>query len=249
MRKTYLFDLYGTLIDLHTNETKITLWRAMARLYSMWGAIYTAQELKKEFFRLDKAERVRLYPEMKTRFEAPDLEPNHVENDLGLVFRMLYEAKGVEVSDEIVAYTAAAFRSISISYIQLFPGVIEMIDELHNKGCKAYLLSNAQKLFTKPEMESLGLYDKLDGILFSSDAGIMKPSPYFYRHIFDVYGLDSADCVMVGNEYFADVMGSNRVGLPSVFFHTIHSGKGIGPLPNNCIEIDDIRKVSSCIFD
>jgi len=248
MRKTYLFDLYGTLVDLSTNEKKATLWRAMARLYSMWGANYTPQELKTEYWKMDRSERERLYPLMQEKYNAPDLEKNQTECEIGVVFRDLYERKGVQVSDELVAYTAAVFRSISISYIQLFPGVTLMLDELHSKGCKAYLLSNAQKLFTHPEVLSLGLYDKLDGILYSSDAGIMKPSPYFYKTIMDKFDLDPSDCVMVGNEYKADIMGSNRVGLPSVFFHSAQSGIEIGPLPDNCIQISSMRDVSSCEF-
>lgn len=40
------------------------------------------------------------------------------------------------------------------------------LDELHRRGCKVYLLSNAQASFTRPEMESLGLVEKFDGIFY-----------------------------------------------------------------------------------
>ena len=45
MYKNYIFDLYGTLIDINTNEWKKSLWKNMAMIYSMSGASYTGKEL------------------------------------------------------------------------------------------------------------------------------------------------------------------------------------------------------------
>ena len=40
--ENYIFDLYGTLVDIQTNEKKASLWKNMAHIYSMTGAVYTA---------------------------------------------------------------------------------------------------------------------------------------------------------------------------------------------------------------
>ena len=40
---------------------------------------------------------------------------------------------------------------------------------------KKFLLSNAQSCFTLDELDALGLADRFDGILLSSDAGMKKP--------------------------------------------------------------------------
>ena len=45
MYKNYVFDLYGTLIDINTDEWSIELWEKMAVYYGYMGAIYTAEEL------------------------------------------------------------------------------------------------------------------------------------------------------------------------------------------------------------
>lgn len=47
MYKNYLFDLYGTLVDINTNEWKTYLWSKMAELYAFEGADYTPMQLKK----------------------------------------------------------------------------------------------------------------------------------------------------------------------------------------------------------
>lgn len=243
MRKTYLFDLYGTLIDLHTNESTETFWRAMARFFSMNGANYTTKELKNTYKKLRKDTLNKQLPIMRKKYNAPDMELREVEINLDETFKEMYALKGVDASDELIKYTSITFRSVSMHYIKLFDGVLELLDRLHEKGCKIYLLSNAQASFTHPEVESLGLVDKLDGILYSSDVGVMKPSKYFYNELISRFGLDKDDCIMVGNEYQADVIGAHEYGIPSIWVHSNSSGKGSGPLPDDAIEIYDIRDV------
>lgn len=34
MYRNFIFDLYGTLVDIHTNEYKPSLWKKMALFYS-----------------------------------------------------------------------------------------------------------------------------------------------------------------------------------------------------------------------
>ena len=50
MYKNFIFDLYGTLVDINTNEWKHSLWKNMAMIYSLGGAQYTAKELKKAYY-------------------------------------------------------------------------------------------------------------------------------------------------------------------------------------------------------
>ena len=46
MYSTYIFDLYGTLVDIHTDESKKILWEKLALFYGFYGASYTAGELQ-----------------------------------------------------------------------------------------------------------------------------------------------------------------------------------------------------------
>ena len=46
MYKNYIFDLYGTLVDINTDENKSELWDKLSLFYSLKGAKYDAKELK-----------------------------------------------------------------------------------------------------------------------------------------------------------------------------------------------------------
>ena len=57
-------------------------------------------------------------------------------------------------------------------------------------------MSNAQAAFTVGEIAEVGLADKLDGVLLSSDCGCRKPDPAFYEMLFDKFDLDKRDAEM-----------------------------------------------------
>ena len=45
--KNYIFDFYGTLVDILTDEKDPTLWDKLAQLYQAYGAYYKGKALKK----------------------------------------------------------------------------------------------------------------------------------------------------------------------------------------------------------
>ena len=45
--QNYILDLYGTLVDIHTDESKASLWKKIAVYFSAQGAAYTGKELLK----------------------------------------------------------------------------------------------------------------------------------------------------------------------------------------------------------
>lgn len=211
MYKNYIFDLYGTLIDINTNEWKVSLWKNMAMIYSMNGAKYTWRELKKKYEELVAEEIKNLPPEKYTTTPEPQVEH---------VFKKLYTLKGVDCSDERAAYTGTVFRSISIKYIKLYDGVYELFEAIRAHGGKIYLLSNAQRIFTEPEIRMVGIWDEFDDILISSDEGAAKPDIKFFSRILEKHDLDPKECIMIGNDYRTDIDGAYNAGMDSLYLHT-----------------------------
>lgn len=237
MYKNYVFDLYGTLVDIRTNEWKSYLWKKMYVWYSMHGAYYDKPlQLKKEFYRL---------------IERNEKEMNHdyAEIQIEYVFKEMFEAKGVEIDMQLAIETGKMFRMLSLEYVKLYDGVLDMIDDLKKAGKNIYLLSNAQRIFTEPEMRTLKIYDLFDGIIYSSDAGYKKPSKEFFETLFTKYNLNKEESVMVGNDHICDAKGASDFGIDSLYWYTNISPEHPGKknLPKNCKEIKDITDVSKTI--
>ena len=49
MYQNYIFDLYGTLIDIHTDEETRGLWKQMAGILARRGAKYRPEELRQAY--------------------------------------------------------------------------------------------------------------------------------------------------------------------------------------------------------
>ena len=82
MYRNFIFDLYGTLVDIHTNEYKPSLWKKMALFYSFQGAAYTGKELRCRYRQLETAAR---------KAPSPYAYPEICAAD---IFRILYAEKG-----------------------------------------------------------------------------------------------------------------------------------------------------------
>lgn len=242
--KNYIFDLYGTLVDIHTDEEKPALWKAMAFLFSMTGASYTPDVLRRRYGELVDEETELELAAAGKRLNGGELLPQETEIQLSHVFVRLLEERGVKADQAQLGQIGMTFRSLSLEYIRLYEKVPKLLAGLRAEGKQIYLLSNAQRMFTEPEMRMLGIYDCFDGILYSSDAGVKKPSPYFFDALFQKYGLKKEESVMIGNEYRADILGARAYGIRSLYVHTAQSGERPASLPESCQEIADIGQVA-----
>lgn len=241
MYQNYLFDLYGTLVDIHTNEAKPYLWEKMCELYAFQSACYSSLELKKAYYKEVAAEKE------KTRI----IFPNFTQIDIRLehVFARLYERKGIHAEKELVALTAQFFRAVSTKYIRLYDGAMDLLKRLKSAGKSVYLLTNAQRCFTVPELRMLKIYDLFDGIVISSDEYTCKPDKAFYDIIFDRYGLQKGKTVMIGNDYITDIKGSYDAGIDSLYVHSNLSPQIEGTLLSKYSVMDgDVRKIISYIL-
>ena len=211
MRYTDLiFDLYGTLVDIHTDEND-TVWEKTAFYLGFHGALYTAKELKTEFsskIRLREAHAGQSYECF------PDIPFESVMNDLFL-------EKGITENAEQLAFHAAQlFRITSLEYLRLYPKVKEVLAELRSRGCRVWLLSNAQRAFTEYELRYLGLLDSFDGIYISSDHMCRKPDRRFFDALICGQQLDREKCLMIGNDRNTDIGGARNAGLDTLYIHT-----------------------------
>lgn len=211
MRYTDLvFDLYGTLVDIHTEENDL-VWEKTALYFGYYGAQYTAESLKTDF----KSVMTRLESDAGQSYEVyPDIPFDAVMADL-------FRAKGIaENADALGLNAAQVFRIASTEYIRLYDGVNDALHALRKKGFRLWLLSNAQRAFTAYELRHLGLGPQFDGIYLSSDYRCRKPDPRFFHALLDERHLDPARCLMIGNDRETDIAGAQAAGLSTLYMHT-----------------------------
>ena len=237
MYTNYIFDLYGTLVDINTDEDSNEFWYKLSLFYSYKGAKYSDKEIKEMYIakinNLKKSLKETLYPDFP----------------LEIVFKELYEDKDVIPSTDLINDTAHLFRALSTKYLKLYDGAIELLELLKKNNKKIYLLSNAQRIFTLYEMKILGIEKYFDDIFFSADYKVCKPDSTFYNCLLEKHNIDVSDSIMIGNDYIADISGATNVGLDSLYLHSNLSPEIKGDLTSThtLMEIDLLKAANLII--
>ena len=224
-----IFDLYGTLVDIHTEETA-EVWKKTALYFGFYGAHYTAEELQEAFDARICARKA----QAGQSYECfPDI-PFHE------IMAELFRNKGITENVDLLGTQAAQlFRICSTEYIRLYPHVLESLVKLRKRGYRLWLLSNAQEIFTKYELRHLGLLDAFDGIYLSSAFGYRKPDIRFFRALLDEQNLDADKCLMIGNDRETDIAGAKSTGLATFYMHTALTPADQAPAdPRNPMEFE-----------
>lgn len=232
-----IFDLYGTLLDIHTDEQMPQLWERMAALYSEYGAVYSPEALQKAYF-----DTVR-HLEQGTHILRHDAHEAHPEIKIEEVFLRLFQEKGVPADPELAIRTGRRFRKWSTHYIRLYDGAKELLSALRANGQGVWLLSNAQRIFTVYELQTLGIESLFDGIYLSSDYGCKKPGQRFFKRLLQEQMINPDSAVMVGNDGICDIQGARAVGLSTVYIRSNISPAEPLPAADFVLEETDLPRV------
>ena len=202
-----IFDLYGTLVDIHTEEDAL-VWEKTARFFSENGAAYTGSALQAATHAALTARK----SEEGQAYECyPDIPIEEIFTDL---------FGPVENAASLAVAAAQLFRMASTEYIRLYPHVKESLAALRQKGRRLWLLSNAQAVFTRYELRHLGLENCFDGIYLSSDYRCRKPDSRFFNALLNGQALDPEKCLMIGNDRQTDIAGAKKLGIATLYMHT-----------------------------
>ncbi|MCR5502174.1 MAG: HAD family hydrolase [Lachnospiraceae bacterium] len=243
--RNYIFDLYGTLLDIRTNEDKASLWRELSKLYQVYGTLREPKELYKTYLKMDQEERKNTSswngsptPEIRLEKVFARLlfsgEGDAKIRDCGILIREKTvdewrEDYGKDPEETVTALSKSewafffsnAFRTLSREYVKPFDHTIRTLEKLKKKKKNVYLLSNAQRIFTYPEIEESGILPYFDGIFISSDYDRKKPDPLFMEELLKGTGIKKEESVLVGNEIESDVRCALLCGMNSIYLNTL----------------------------
>jgi len=162
MKKAIFFDLYGTLIDILTDENDPWVYSTLSRYLSYGDVKIAPKELKKTYFE-------DIQSQLKQSNEACP------EVDVYKIFSNMMQRYGnKKYSKSAIVDTAVLFRSLTMRRFGVFQGVYDVLASLLGKYELA-LISDAQWVFTEPEMAILGLTPFFKFRILSSRFGFKKP--------------------------------------------------------------------------
>ena len=87
----------------------------------------------------------------------------------------------------------------------------EVVQSLHERGYKLYILSNAAPSFRAYQYK-LPHPELFSGMLVSAEEKLLKPDATIYHRLCDKFGLKAEECVFI-DDLPVNVEGAERVGM------------------------------------
>jgi len=199
-----LFDLYGTLVDILTDEWDLSTYGTLSRFLSYFEIYYSPEELAAKY-QEKTAEKMMAYQ------EGP-----YGEIDVFQVFEeILQEGWRKQPERAMVTWLARLFRSLTRRRFSLFEDALPVLQELED-SYQLGIVTDAQWVFSEPEIRMLGLTKYFDPIVLSSRYFVRKPDPQIYAHALKAMRIKPSEALYVGNDPETDVTGPQAIGMPVV---------------------------------
>ena len=148
--------------------------------------------------------------------------------------RELLAGFGHELSDEELARFLEAEHAAWEPARQLGDSTHALLDSLRERGLRTGLVSNAfdPGWLLRNDLERMGIADRLDVAVFSSEVGKRKPHESIFTAALDALGIEGERAVFVGDRRFEDVRGAKQAGMTTVqayWFRADDDERGLDP--------------------
>lgn len=235
-----IFDVYGTLIDIHTDEGLEEIYRAVSHFLTYQGIFLRRSEVRERYYSIMEEQR------RSGGEEHPEFDAVRVWEEFIRRSRPAFSPASSSRSGQVPRFLAQMYRGISRLRLQLYPDVKPILDELSTRFRLA-ALSDAQSVWLLPEMRAAGIDAHFKHIVVSSDYGFRKPDRRLFDKALSKMRLHSGEVLYVGNDMYRDIFGARRLGLKTVFFSSNQGRKEMeGVEPDYVIyQFTEIRQAVS----
>jgi HAD superfamily hydrolase (TIGR01509 family) len=148
--------------------------------------------------------------------------------------RELLQGFGVEVSDDELGRFLEAEHEAWEPARQLGDSTHALLDSIRSRGLKTGLVSNAfdPGWLLHDDLGRMGLADRLDVAVFSSEVGRRKPAPAIFAAALEPLGVEPARSLFVGDRRYEDIRGAKELGMHTVqayWFRADDDERGLEP--------------------
>ena len=204
--KSIIFDLYGTLIDIETDESMEEIYRGIAHFLTYQGVYLHRWEVRDLYYQIMKQQKE------QSGEEYPEINVESVWNTF-----LRQEGMKVATARKKLARTLAhIYRGISRKRLQLYSSVKNVLDKL-KATYRLTLISDAQPCYALPEIQAVGLDGYFDPIIISANYGFRKPDPRLIQRALKIVSFAPSEVICVGNDMYRDIYGASMLAIKTIF--------------------------------
>lgn len=101
--------------------------------------------------------------------------------------------------------------------LRLFPDVLPTLEGFAARGVRIGMVTNGAATVQRDKLAALGIADRFDPLVISSEAGVKKPDPAIFEIALAAAAVPAADAWFVGDNLWHDVPGAVAAGVHAVW--------------------------------
>jgi putative hydrolase of the HAD superfamily len=126
---------------------------------------------------------------------------------------------------DISVHIALTYGEERDKAVSLFPGAIETIQQLRDRGIKLALLTNGNAETQWVKIRRFNLTPLFDCVLVEGEFGIGKPDTRIYNYALESLGVKASEAWMIGDNFEWEVTAPQRIGIKGIWID--HKGIGV----------------------
>lgn len=132
--------------------------------------------------------------------------------------------ESVGIGDDALAeQSAQRYNAYRNAHLTLFPGAMDLLRELRERGCRLGLLTNGFSETHRDKIATLQIGEYFDAIFMPDEVGMLKPDPLLFAHACTTLQSAPARSAMIGDRYERDIRGAKTAGLYTIWMN-VHGG-------------------------
>jgi putative hydrolase of the HAD superfamily len=148
-----------------------------------------------------------------------------------------FEVLNYNASDDLIDLIAVNYIDYLPNFNHLIDGAEDILEHLNSKY-QLHIITNGFKEVQHQKLEKSNIKKYFDIIVTSECVGVKKPNPKVFEFALEQVNSPAQQCVMIGDNYEADVMGAFNVGILPIHFDLYKENNG-----NNFAKVDSLLEI------
>jgi len=167
------------------------------------------------------------------------------EVDYTDVYRQMWAKAGMQLPSNLLHEILDAEQQCWDRAVRLDPDALQVLSWLGVRGIKRAVCSNAPfpPEMMRRQVETNGVAEVVDAVIFSSATKRRKPAPEMYRAALHAIGVEPEHALFVGDRVREDYEGPRAIGMRAVIF-TAHADE---PPPDGIPTISSLTELANLL--
>lgn len=204
--KHLFFDLDHTLWDFERNSSE-SLDDIFHQLSLADHGVYSKQRFIESFIKINT--------QLWDDFDHGRIHHSYIRENR---FLMVFDSLGVPCPENHLEIGELYLNTLP-NKKHLLQGALETLNYLKQIGYQLHIVTNGFTEIQARKISSSGISHFFENVVTFENANAKKPDPDIFAYALQQAAASKDECIMIGDNWVADIMGASQFGLDTVYYN------------------------------